>query len=171
MPIQCSREPLCPYPRSQASSALRVENNHLKTEVEELRTLLVQSRGQVSTLTSLLRDTSSSLDLRSQELEASRWLLEEVAEDHAEYQRVLSQFRVIEAELPEPPSEDLLTRFRIAHSEVDAYREVAKCQKQELVELRKQVMLAAGWSSKGATGTVTEDRNDFVVAGIERYDP
>ncbi|KAJ3926353.1 MAG: hypothetical protein NXY57DRAFT_966633 [Lentinula lateritia] len=127
---QRSWEPLCPYPHSQASSALRVENDHLKTEVEELRTLLAQSRGQVSTLTSLLCDTSSSLDLRSQELEASCQSLEEVAEDRAEYQQVLSQFRAIK---------DLLTHFHIAHSEVDAYREVAKHQKQELMELRKQV--------------------------------
>ncbi|KAJ3803766.1 hypothetical protein F5876DRAFT_84495 [Lentinula aff. lateritia] len=139
MPIQRSREPLRPYPRSQASSALRMDNDRLKTEVEELRALLAQSRGQVSTLTSLLRDTSSSLDLRSQELEASRRSLEGVAKDRVEYQRVLSQFRAIEAELPEPPSEDLVTRFRIAHSEVDSYREVAKRQKQELGELHKQV--------------------------------
>ncbi|KAJ3925548.1 MAG: hypothetical protein NXY57DRAFT_1065393, partial [Lentinula lateritia] len=129
---QHSREPLRPYPHSQASSALRVENNRLKTEVEELRTLLAQSRGQFSTLTSLLRDTSSLLDLRNQELEASCRSLEEVAEDPAEYEQVLSQFRAIEAKLPEPPSEDLLTRFHIAHSEVDAYREVAKRQKQEI---------------------------------------
>ncbi|KAJ3911100.1 hypothetical protein F5877DRAFT_73443, partial [Lentinula edodes] len=126
-------------PCSTASSALRVENDCLKTEVEELRTLLAQSRGQVSTLTSLLRDTSSSLDLRSQELEASRRSLEEVARDRVEYQRVLSQFQAIEAELPEPASEDLVTRFRIAHSEVDAYKEVANRQKQEIGELRKQV--------------------------------
>lgn len=105
MPIQHSWEPLRPYSRSQASSALRVDNDRLKTEVEELQTLLAQSRGQVSTLTSLLRDTSSSLDLRSQELEASCQSLEEVARDRAEYQRVLSQFRAIEAELPEPASE------------------------------------------------------------------
>ncbi|KAJ3924563.1 MAG: hypothetical protein NXY57DRAFT_1044834, partial [Lentinula lateritia] len=85
------REPLRPYPRSQASSALRVENDHLKMEV--------------STLTALLRDTSSSLDLRSQELESSRRSLEEVAADRAEYQRVLSQFQALEAELPEPSSE------------------------------------------------------------------
>ncbi|KAJ3803609.1 hypothetical protein F5876DRAFT_84896 [Lentinula aff. lateritia] len=136
---QRSREPLRPYPRSQASSALRVDNDRLKTEVEELRALLAQSRGQVSTLTSLLRDTSSSLDLRSQELEASHRSLEEVARDRVEYQRVLSQFQAIKAELPEPPSEDLVTCFRITHSEVDAYREVAKRQKQELGELRKQV--------------------------------
>ncbi|KAJ3925508.1 MAG: hypothetical protein NXY57DRAFT_967713 [Lentinula lateritia] len=142
-----SWEPLRPYPRSQASSALRVDNDHLKTEVEELQTLLAQSRGQVSTLTSLLRDTLSSLDLRSQELEASRRSLEEVARDRAEYQRVLSQFRAIEAELPEPASEDLVTRFLIAHSEVDAYKEVAKCQKQEIGELRKQVEDATNRSS------------------------
>ncbi|KAJ3926019.1 MAG: hypothetical protein NXY57DRAFT_966996 [Lentinula lateritia] len=127
---QRSREPLRPYPRSQASSALRVDNDHLKTEVEELRTLLAQSR-----------DTSSSLDLRSQELEASRRSLEEVARDHAEYQRVLSQFRAIEAELPEPASEDLVTCFLIAHSEV------AKRQKQEIGELRKQVDDASSHSS------------------------
>ncbi|KAJ3804233.1 hypothetical protein F5876DRAFT_83523 [Lentinula aff. lateritia] len=139
MPIQHSREPLRPYPRSQASSALKVDNDRLKTEVEELRTLLAQSCGQVSTLTSLLQDTPSLLDLRSQELEASRRSLEEVARDRAEYQWVLSQFRAIEAELPEPPSKDLVTRFRIVHSEVAAYREVAKHQKQELGELRKQV--------------------------------
>ncbi|KAJ3896993.1 hypothetical protein F5879DRAFT_928163, partial [Lentinula edodes] len=136
---QRSREPMRPYPHSHASSALRVENDRLKTEVEELRTLLAQSRGQVSTLTSLLRDTSSSLDLRSQELEASRRSLEEVARDRVEYQRVLSQFQAIEAELPEPVSEDLVTRFRIAHSEVDAYKEVANRQQQEIGELRKQV--------------------------------
>ncbi|KAJ3884163.1 hypothetical protein GG344DRAFT_84474, partial [Lentinula edodes] len=128
---QRSREPMCPYPCSQASSALRVENDRLKTE----------SRGQVSTLTSLLRDTSSSLDLRSQELEASRRSLEEVARDHVEYQRVLSQFQAIEAELPEPASEDLVTRFRIAHSEV------AKRQKQEIGELHKQVDDASSRSS------------------------
>ncbi|KAJ3924978.1 MAG: hypothetical protein NXY57DRAFT_968623 [Lentinula lateritia] len=121
------REPLHPYPHSQASSALRVDNDRLKTEVEELRALLAQSRGQ--------------------ELEASRRSLEEVARDRAEYQWVLSQFRAIEAELPEPPSEDLVTCFRITHSEVDAYREVAKHQKQELRELRKQVDDATNRSS------------------------
>ncbi|KAJ3897415.1 hypothetical protein F5879DRAFT_927859, partial [Lentinula edodes] len=114
---QRSREPLRPYPRSQASSALRVENDRLKMEVEELQALLTQSWGQVSTLTVLLRDTSSSLDLRSQELESSP----------------------LEAELPEPSSEDLLTHFRIAYAGSDAYREVAKRQKEELGELRKQV--------------------------------
>ncbi|KAJ3897344.1 hypothetical protein F5879DRAFT_996189 [Lentinula edodes] len=141
---QRTREPLRPYPRSQASSALRVENDRLKMEVEELRALLTQSRGQVSTLTALLRDTSSSLDLRSQELESSCRSLEEVAADRAEYQRVLSQFQALEAELPEPSSEacfvlDLSTRFRIAYAGSDAYREVAKRQKEELGELRKQV--------------------------------
>ncbi|KAJ3885151.1 hypothetical protein GG344DRAFT_70786 [Lentinula edodes] len=144
---QHSREPLRPYPRSQASSALRVENDCLKMEVEELRALLTQSRGQVSTLTALLHDTSSSLKLRSQELEASRRLLEEVAADHAEYRRVLSQFQALEAELPEPPSEDPLTHFCIAYAGVDAYREVAKRQKEELRELRKQVDDATNHSS------------------------
>ncbi|KAJ3846297.1 hypothetical protein EV368DRAFT_89257 [Lentinula lateritia] len=147
---QHSREPLHPYPRSQASSALRVENDRLKTEVEELRTLLTQSHGQVSTLTSLLCDTSS-LDLRSQELEASRRSLEEVAADRAEYRRVLSQFQALEAELPEPPSEDLLTRFWIAYAGVDAYKEVAKRQKQEIGELRKQVDNASSRSSDAYT--------------------
>ncbi|KAJ3910896.1 hypothetical protein F5877DRAFT_86804 [Lentinula edodes] len=32
-------------------------------------------------------------------------------------------------------------------------------------------VLGAGWSSKGAMETATEDRNDLVGAGIERYDP
>ncbi|KAJ3925166.1 MAG: hypothetical protein NXY57DRAFT_968259 [Lentinula lateritia] len=148
---QRSWEPMRPYPRSQASSVLRVENERLKAEVEELRTLLAQSRGEVSTLTSLLRDTSSSLDLRSQELEASRRSLEEVARDRVEYQRVLSQFQAIETELPEPASEDLVTRFHIAHSEVDAYREVAKRQKQEIGELHKQVDDASSRSSDAYT--------------------
>ncbi|KAJ3911699.1 hypothetical protein F5877DRAFT_85629 [Lentinula edodes] len=85
------------------------------------------------------------------ELEASHQSLEEVAVDHAEYQRVLSQFQAIEAELPEPSSEDLLTCFRIAHSEVDTYREVAKCQKKEIGELRKQVDDATSHSSNAYT--------------------
>ncbi|KAJ3804499.1 hypothetical protein F5876DRAFT_70583 [Lentinula aff. lateritia] len=33
------------------------------------------------------------------------------------------------------------------------------------------IMLGAGWSSKGATETATEDGNDLVVVGIERCDP
>lgn len=101
MPVQHSQEPLCPYPHSQATSAMKAENDRLKAEVEELRTLLAQARGQNSTLTSLLRDTSSSLDLRS----TSRQSLEEVAVERKEYRWVLTQFQVIEAELPEPPSE------------------------------------------------------------------
>ncbi|KAF8827453.1 hypothetical protein HHX47_DHR4000204 [Lentinula edodes] len=32
-------------------------------------------------------------------------------------------------------------------------------------------MLGAGWSSKGATETATEDGSDLVVAGIKRCDP
>ncbi|KAJ3805321.1 hypothetical protein F5876DRAFT_69898 [Lentinula aff. lateritia] len=136
---QCSQEPLRPYPRSQATSALKAENDRLKAEVEELRTLLTQAQGQNSTLTSLLCDTSSSLDLCSKELEASRRSLEEVAVEHEEYQRVLTQFQAIEAELPEPPSEDILIRFYIAQSEVGISKEVARKQKQEIAELRKQV--------------------------------
>ncbi|KAJ3858797.1 hypothetical protein EV359DRAFT_87196 [Lentinula novae-zelandiae] len=117
---QRSQEPLRPYPRSQAASALKAENDRLKAEVEELRGLLTQARGQTSTLTSLLHDTSSSLDIRSKELEASRRLLEE-------------------AELPEPPSEDLVIRFHIAQSELVVTQETARKQKQEITELRKQV--------------------------------
>ncbi|KAJ4469837.1 hypothetical protein C8R41DRAFT_925029 [Lentinula lateritia] len=136
---QRSQEPLRPYPRSQATSALKAENDRLKAEVEELRGLLTQARSQTSTLTSLLRDTSSSLDVRSKELEASRQSLEEVAVERTEYQRVLQQFRAIEAELPEPPSENLVTRFHIAQSELVVTKEAARNQKQEIAELRKQV--------------------------------
>ncbi|GAW07478.1 hypothetical protein LENED_009473 [Lentinula edodes] len=136
---QCSQESLRPYPRSQATSALKAENDRLKAEVEELRGLLTQARSQTSTLTSLLRDTSSSLDVHSKELEASRQLLEEVAVERMEYQRVLTQFRAIEAELPEPHSEDLVTRFHIVQSEVVVTKEAARKQKQEIAELCKQV--------------------------------
>ncbi|KAJ3925458.1 MAG: hypothetical protein NXY57DRAFT_967793 [Lentinula lateritia] len=136
---QRSQEPLRPYPRSQATSALKAENDRLKAEIEELRGLLAQARGQTSTLTSLLRDTSSSLDVCSQELEASRRSLEEVAVERAEYQRVLTQFQAIEAELPEPHSEDLVTRFHIAHSELVVTKETAREQRREITELRKQV--------------------------------
>ncbi|KAJ3846001.1 hypothetical protein EV368DRAFT_89743 [Lentinula lateritia] len=136
---QRSQEPLRPYPRSQATSALKAENDRLKAEIEELRGLLTQARGQTSTLTSLLRDTSSSLDVRSQELEASRRSLEEVAVERAEYQRVLKQFQAIEAELPEPHSKDLVTWFHIAHSELVVTKETARKQKQEIAELHKQV--------------------------------
>ncbi|GAW10478.1 hypothetical protein LENED_012749 [Lentinula edodes] len=56
-------------------------------------------------------------------------------------------FRAIEAELPEPASEDLVTHFHIAHSEVNTYREVAKRQKQKIRELRKPVDDASSRSS------------------------
>ncbi|KAJ3804098.1 hypothetical protein F5876DRAFT_83792 [Lentinula aff. lateritia] len=49
------------------------------------------------------------------------------------------QFRAIEAELPDWPSEDVLTRFFLAQSEVGSYREIAVNQKQEIARLRQQI--------------------------------
>ncbi|KAJ3846565.1 hypothetical protein EV368DRAFT_88812 [Lentinula lateritia] len=138
-PSQHSRQVLHPYPRAQATAALRAENEALRTEVAELRNLLEASHAETSTLTSLLRETSTSLDDRNKDLEASRHALQDVAADRLEYSRVLPQFRAIEAELPEVPLEDALTRFHLVVSEVTSYREVAIRQKQELSELRKQV--------------------------------
>ncbi|KAJ3870597.1 hypothetical protein F5051DRAFT_434505, partial [Lentinula edodes] len=73
------------------------------------------------------------------DLEASHCALQDVAADRLEYGRVLAQFRAIEAELPQAPLEDALTPFHLAVAEVDAYREVAVRQKQELSELCAQV--------------------------------
>ncbi|KAJ3930138.1 MAG: hypothetical protein NXY57DRAFT_962977 [Lentinula lateritia] len=95
--------------------SLFCSNDHLKTEVEELRTLLAQSRART---------------------------LKPVVGCWRRPQRTVliinELFWTIKKELPEPPSEDLLTHFCIAHPEVDIYRKVAKHQKQELVELCKQ---------------------------------
>ncbi|KAJ3924933.1 MAG: hypothetical protein NXY57DRAFT_968737, partial [Lentinula lateritia] len=126
-------------PFSQVNSSLKTENENLKSEVVELRRLLEVSRAENVTLTSLLRETSSSLDDRSKELESSRQALQEVSVDRVEYQRVLTQFKAIEADLPDLPSEDVLTRFHIAQSEVASYREVAVSQKQEIARLRQQI--------------------------------
>ncbi|KAJ3804307.1 hypothetical protein F5876DRAFT_83389 [Lentinula aff. lateritia] len=120
-------------------SERRVENEALRAEVADLRKLLETSRAETSTLTSLLRDTTTSLDDRNRDLDASRRALQDVAADRQEYSRVLAQFRAIEAELPEAPLEDALTRFHLAVAQVDSYREVAIRQKQELSELREQV--------------------------------
>ncbi|KAJ3915135.1 hypothetical protein F5877DRAFT_82140 [Lentinula edodes] len=139
---QRNREALRPYPRSQVNSSLKTENENLKSEVVELRRLLEVSRAENVTLTSLLRETSSSLDDRSKELESSRQALQEVSVDRVEYQRVLTQFKAIEADLPDLPSEDVLTRFHIAQSEVASYREVAVNQKQEIARLRQQIAAA-----------------------------
>ncbi|KAJ3859364.1 hypothetical protein EV359DRAFT_68220, partial [Lentinula novae-zelandiae] len=111
----------------------QAENEALRAEVADLCKLLETSRTETSTLTSILRDE------RNKDLEASRRALQEVAADRLEYNRVLVQFRAIEAELPEVPLEDAITRFHLALSEVDSYREVALWQKQELSELREQV--------------------------------
>ncbi|KAJ3858577.1 hypothetical protein EV359DRAFT_87521, partial [Lentinula novae-zelandiae] len=138
-PSQRSRDVPHPFPRAQATAALKVENEALRVEVADLRKLLEASRTETSTLTSLLRDTTTSLDDRNKDLEASRRALQDVAADRLEYGRVLAQFRAIEAELPQAPLEDALTRFHLAVAEVDAYREVAIRQKQELSELRAQV--------------------------------
>ncbi|KAJ3925240.1 MAG: hypothetical protein NXY57DRAFT_968143 [Lentinula lateritia] len=136
---QRNREALRPYPRSHVNTSLKAENDSLKSEVAELRRLLEVLRAENVTLTSLLHETSSSLDDHSKELESSRQALQEVSADRVEYQRVLTQFRVIDAELPDLPSEDVLTRFFIAQSEVGSYREVAVKQKQEIAQLRQQV--------------------------------
>ncbi|KAJ3873485.1 hypothetical protein F5051DRAFT_506492 [Lentinula edodes] len=126
---QRNRGALRPYPRSQVNMNLKTDNENLKSEGTELRRLLEVSRAENATLTSLLRDTSSSLDDRSKELESSRRALQEVSADHVEYQRVLTQFRAIEAELPG-------SSFDAA---VGGYREVAVNQKQEIARLREQL--------------------------------
>ncbi|KAJ3871164.1 hypothetical protein F5051DRAFT_434072 [Lentinula edodes] len=138
-PSQRSPDVLHPFPRARATAALRAENETLGAEVADLRKLLETSRAETSTLTSLLRDTTTSLDDRNKDLEASCCALQDVAADRLEYSRVLAQFRAIEAELPEAPLEDALTRFHLAVAQVDSYREVAIRQKQELLELREQV--------------------------------
>ncbi|KAJ3925079.1 MAG: hypothetical protein NXY57DRAFT_968435 [Lentinula lateritia] len=138
-PSQRSRDVPHPFPRARATAALKAENDALRAEVADLRKLLEASRTETSTLTSLLRETTTSLDDRNKDLEASRRALQDVAADRLEYGRVLAQFRAIEAELPQAPLEDALTRFHLAVAEVDAYREVAVRQKQELSELRAQV--------------------------------
>ncbi|KAH7869797.1 uncharacterized protein C8R40DRAFT_1176317 [Lentinula edodes] len=138
-PSQRSPDVLHPFPRARATAALRAENETLRAEAADLRKLLETSRAETSTLTSLLRDTTTSLDDRNKDLEASRRALQDVAADRLEYSRVLAQFRAIEAELPEAPLEDALTRFHLAVAQVDSYREVAIRQKQELSELREQV--------------------------------
>lgn len=84
---------------------MKAENDALRAEVADLRKLLEASRSETSTLTSLLRETTTSLDDRNKDLEASRRALQEVAADRLEYGRVLSQFRAIEAELPQAPLE------------------------------------------------------------------
>ncbi|KAJ3911042.1 hypothetical protein F5877DRAFT_86574 [Lentinula edodes] len=136
---QRNREALRPYPRSQVTMNLRTDNENLKSEVTELRRLLEVSHAENTTLTSLLRDTSSSLDDRSKELESSRLALQEVSADRVEYQRVLTQFRAIEAELPGSSSDDVLTRFLVSQAAVGGYREVAVNQKQEIARLREQL--------------------------------
>ncbi|KAJ3804928.1 hypothetical protein F5876DRAFT_82413 [Lentinula aff. lateritia] len=137
--LQRNRETLRPYPRSQINTSLKTENDNLKSEVTELRRLLEVSRAENVMLTSLLRETSSLLDDRSKELESSCQALREVSVDRVEYQRVLMQFRAIEAELPDLSSEDILTRFFLAQSEVGSYRELAVNQKQEIARLRQQI--------------------------------
>ncbi|KAJ3878280.1 hypothetical protein F5051DRAFT_439805 [Lentinula edodes] len=143
---QRSQDALHPYPRAQATAALKAENEALWAEVVDLRKLLETSRTKTSTLTSILRDTTTSLDERNKDLEASHRALQEVAADRLEYNRVLVQFRAIEAELLEVPLEDAITRFHLALLEVDSYREVALRQKQELSELREQVDKELKWS-------------------------
>ncbi|KAJ3871280.1 hypothetical protein F5051DRAFT_446397 [Lentinula edodes] len=138
-PSQCSFDVPHPFPRARANAALKAENEALRAEVADLRKLLEASRTETSTLTSLLRDTTTSLDDRNKDLEASRRALQEVAEDCLEYGRVLAQFTAIEAELLQVPSEDALTRFHLAIAQADAYREVAIRQKQELSELCVQI--------------------------------
>ncbi|KAJ3925091.1 MAG: hypothetical protein NXY57DRAFT_968396 [Lentinula lateritia] len=138
-PSQRSRDVPHPFPRARATTALKAENETLRAEVADLRKLLEASRTETSTLTSLLRDTTTSLDDRNKDLEASRRALQDVAADHLEYGHVLAQFRAIEAELPQAPLKDMLTQFHLAVAEVDAYREVAIRQKQELSELCVQV--------------------------------
>ncbi|KAJ3885044.1 hypothetical protein GG344DRAFT_70870 [Lentinula edodes] len=142
-PSQRSREVLHPYPRAQATAALRAENKALRTEVAELRNLLEASRAETSTLTSLFRETSTSLDDRNKDLEASRRALQDVAADRLEYSPVLPQFRAIEAELPEAPLEDAITWFHLAvleaHEELDAANACAMHVRDCLEELEESV--------------------------------
>ncbi|KAJ3884903.1 hypothetical protein GG344DRAFT_83373 [Lentinula edodes] len=134
-PSQHSCDVPHPFPRARATAALKAENEALRAEVADLRKLLEASRTETSILTSLLRDTTTSLNNRNKDLEASRCALQDVAADCLEYGCVLAQFRAIEAELPQAPLEDTLTQFHLAVAEVDDYREVAIRQKQELSEL------------------------------------
>ncbi|KAJ3884655.1 hypothetical protein GG344DRAFT_71161, partial [Lentinula edodes] len=128
----------------------QAENDALRAEVADLRKLLEASWTETLTLTSLLRETTTSLDNCNKDLEASRRALQDVAADHLEYGRVLAQFRAIEAELPQAPLEDALTRFHLAvaeeqkrsyeaHKELDTANARAICLRDRLEDLEETV--------------------------------
>ncbi|KAJ3845749.1 hypothetical protein EV368DRAFT_90170 [Lentinula lateritia] len=106
--LQRNREALRPYPRSQVNPSLKTENENLKSEVVELRRLLEVSRAENVTLTSLLRETSSSLDARSKELESSH--------------QALQEFKVIEADFANARAMRLRDRSEELQESVHHYR-------------------------------------------------
>ncbi|KAJ3847245.1 hypothetical protein EV368DRAFT_87944 [Lentinula lateritia] len=106
---QRNREALRPDPQSQVNTTLKTQNENLVSEVTELRRLLEQG--------TRLEPSSTTGSLGGS----------------------CGVSTCIEAALPDLPSEDVLTCFSLAQSEVGSYREVAIKQKQEIVRLRLQV--------------------------------
>ncbi|KAJ3924812.1 MAG: hypothetical protein NXY57DRAFT_968975, partial [Lentinula lateritia] len=89
----------------------RAENERLITQVRLLELQLASSRQENSTLTSALRDTSTSLEARQGELDQLRASVALSSQRQEEYERLMDQFQALQRLLPGPIDKSLVDRF------------------------------------------------------------
>ncbi|KAJ3803702.1 hypothetical protein F5876DRAFT_84643 [Lentinula aff. lateritia] len=129
-------------PRVLAQHPYRAENERLIAQVRLLESQLASSRQENSTLTSALRDTSTSLEARQGELEQLRASVALSSQRQEAYDRLMDQIQALQRLLPGPVDKPLVDCFqdfeeshRVIREEQDKYLSrsaSSNCRNKEL---------------------------------------
>ncbi|KAJ3924915.1 MAG: hypothetical protein NXY57DRAFT_968766, partial [Lentinula lateritia] len=134
-------------PRVLAQHPYRAENERLIAQVRLLESQLASSRQENSTLTSALRDTSTSLEARQGELEQLRASVALSSQRQEAYDRLMDQIQALQRLLPGPVDKPLVDRFqdfeesqRVIREERDKYLSRSASSNRRNKELEKSLI-------------------------------
>lgn len=83
---------------------MQTENEKLKEQIQHLESLLASSRLENSRLTTALKDTTTSLQTRSQEVVELRMTIDSETQQKAEYSQVIADYHNLDQAIKGPPS-------------------------------------------------------------------
>ena len=83
---------------------LQTKNETLKEQTQHLESLLASSRLEISRLTSALKDTTTSLETRAQEVVELRRTIDSETQQKAEYSQVIADYHNLDQAIKGPSS-------------------------------------------------------------------
>ncbi|KAH7868741.1 uncharacterized protein C8R40DRAFT_1177474 [Lentinula edodes] len=133
---------LPPMPRPINHQRLQTENEKLKEQTQHLESLLASSRLEISRLTSALKDTTTSLETRAQEVVELRRTIDSETQQKAEYSQVIADYHNLDQAIKGPSSLDILSRFSLIQDSLDTFQRESKERSEEHNKLQEECSLS-----------------------------